>query len=165
MSIVLKLALAAVCVVACVVLVSCQRKRADDEPMRGFDGELPLAVTPLAEGWTSAIRDERFVVVRGLGDWHGLWFEHTRTQLPRPPIPKVDFAENMVVAVFLGERSTLGYGVTIESCTSRAEQVRVTAIESVPDPTMMQAQVMSAPFVLVTTPRADGDCVFELRAR
>lgn len=122
----------------------------------------PLAMTPLADGAGSAIRTEQLTIVRDLEAWRALWDAHTATQLPRPELPAVNFDEEMVVAVFLGERTSGGYGVAIEACTPDGETVTVVARETAPAADSMQATVMTAPFAFVCVPRADGTGVLDL---
>jgi len=53
------------------------------------------------------------LVIRDKGLWEWFWNLHTQGLLPPPPIPPVDFAKEMVIAVILGFQ-TSGGGSKVE---------------------------------------------------
>ena len=77
------------------------------------------------------------------------------------PGPSVDFAKNMVLAVFLGSRSSAGYGVEITEVRSDGDGLVVRWAERRPGRDQMSAQVMTAPSQLVSVPRHAGEVRFE----
>lgn len=79
------------------------------------------------------------------------WLEHTREAMGSGPVPEVDLEQHFVLAVCLGERSTGGYGVTVEEVRYlEGEDVYVVeAVEHAPDPDALVTQVLTAPFDLV----------------
>lgn len=54
------------------------------------------------------------VVVRNPADWARLWRDHDSRILPSRPLPFVDFGRDIVVAIFLGQRSDRCHEVRIE---------------------------------------------------
>lgn len=154
-----KRVLAAALASVCALFSCCGTDEAPDLP------EAALSMDPLLEGGASAIRTERCVIVRSGEEWVALWREHAATSLPAPEPPEVDFAERMVVAVFLGERPTAGYRVDVHHCVPNGDAIVVVAAETAPGDDAFQAQVVTAPFAMVTTPRAEGPPVLEVRAR
>lgn len=116
-----------------------------------------LSMNEFLTGPNSAIMEQRLVVARDAAEWQTLWEAHTRTSIPTPEAPEVDFESDMVVAVFLGQRSSAGYGVAVESCVAADGKLDVVARETQPDPELMQATMMTAPFHWVIVPRAEGE--------
>ena len=121
-----------------------------------------LDVSEVAHGATSGITDQRLVIARDAETWSQLWAEHARLNLPTPPAPEVDFEERMVVAFFLGQRSSGGYGATIESCNATAAGMRIVVHESAPDPDAVVTTALTAPYHIVSVPRSEGARVLEL---
>lgn len=138
------------CVGLGVVLVSCRSVRTQAPRV--------LTQASLRSGPVSAIAEERVEVCRSRDEFAALWSEHARLQLPEPPLPEVDFAAHMVVAVFAGERPTAGYGVAVESVTrdAGAGALVVVAREDAPPEDSVQAQMVSSPFTMVAVDRAEG---------
>jgi hypothetical protein len=101
--------------------------------------------------------DGRQVVVRSAAEWGALWKQHA----PERPVPAVDFAREMVAAVFLGSRPTGGFAVEIVGAGAKAGSVVVQYRETKPAPDAIAAQILTSPVHLVAVPRADGDVKFE----
>ena len=70
---------------------------------------------------------------------------------PRPFQP----AREQAVAVFLGERRTGGYAVSIESAAPQDGRLVVTYRESTPPRGTMVTQALTSPWALVVVPRSD----------
>lgn len=66
----------------------------------------------------SGIKTFRVVNVRDIAAWRTLWSEHKQNRFPTPPLPAVNFSQQIIVGVFLGERSNGCYSVAIQSVRS-----------------------------------------------
>jgi hypothetical protein len=115
------------------------------------------ALTDIAKGANSRITQVRRVSVKDDATWQALWREHAGSDQNRPP---VDFAKEMVLGAFAGERLTAGYVVTIQSLEPRGSQLLVHVREASPGPGEVTAQVLTQPFHLVRTPKRDEAIVF-----
>jgi hypothetical protein len=114
-----------------------------------------LVVTTLAQGADSAIDEPREVVIRSADEWRALWQAHRA----EPP-PPVDFSQVMVVGLFAGSRPTAGFSVTITSVRVEDGRLMVEWTEQRPAAGDLVAQMITAPFHLVTVPRTDGGVEF-----
>lgn len=112
--------------------------------------------TTVARGTLSGVERAREVVVRTDQEWRALWAEHA----PEQPVPRVDFKTRTVVAVFAGSRTSAGYDVEITAIDRQAGPVTVRYRESRPGPDRMVAQIITAPFHIVSVPRFDGPVTF-----
>lgn len=110
----------------------------------------------LATGTSSGITAPRQVVVRTAEDWHALWEAHAAGT----PLPSVDFATTTVVGVFLGARRTAGYQVDIVAVLDEGGAEVVEYVERRPSPDAMVAQVVTAPFQLVSLQRVEIEIRF-----
>jgi hypothetical protein len=108
----------------------------------------------------SAVDSARQVVAKSAAEFEKLWREHA----PGRPAPAVDFAKNMVVAVFLGSRPSSGFSVEITEVRRDGDALLVTWAERRPGRDQMAAQVMTAPAQLVVVPRFDGQVRFQKAA-
>ena len=105
----------------------------------------------------SAIDSPRQAVIKSAAEFETLWRAHA----PGRPVPAVDFAKNIVLAVFLGSRPSSGFAVQITSAERAGDALVVTWTERRPGPDQMAAQVMTAPAHLVTVPQHKGEVRFE----
>ena len=106
--------------------------------------------TTIDRGTQSGIREPLHAVVRTLDDWAALWRRHG-TGTP----PRIDFAADMVVAVFAGARPTGGYTVEIIEVVLAERELRVGYRERTPPPGALVTQALTAPFHIVRLPRSD----------
>jgi hypothetical protein len=107
-------------------------------PMRNID-----------KGEMSNVDDGRQVSARSVDEWSKLWALHAgeRTR------PSVDFAKEVVAAVFLGTRPTAGFSVEIVRVRQEGVALVVEYKETRPAPGSVAAQVLTSPFHIVAVPR------------
>jgi hypothetical protein len=97
----------------------------------------------------SNIEEPRSVVVRTAAEWQALWKDHD----PEHAAPVVDFADSMVIGVFLGSRPTAGFAVEITAVKEDANRTIVEYVERRPARDDLVAQVLTSPFHLVRVTR------------
>jgi hypothetical protein len=68
----------------------------------------------------------------------------------------------MVIAVFIGERPTGGYGIEIESIDAYADRITVNIVETEPGPDELTTQALTYPYHIVTTEKTEMEVRFEL---
>lgn len=151
--------------VAIMAVVAACRGTAQDEtenvPAAGPD-PVPLAATELVKGNLSSVRVQEVAIARSADEWLVLWRRHGGLQLPGPEMPDVDFESDMVIAMFLGERPTGGFGVHVRAVDhlpaseEAPERVVVTAVETKPLDEKAQPQVVVTPFHMVMVPQCAG---------
>ena len=114
-------------------------------------------ITTIAKGDGSGIVEPRRIVVRDAVEWRALWAAHAG---PAEPAPAVDFAADMVAAVFAGERPTPGYEIEIGETRLEGAVLAIVISEVPPARGMMAAQVIVSPFHIVRLPRHEGEVRF-----
>jgi hypothetical protein len=125
--------------------------------MQGPGASIPFA--SLARGITSGITQPQEVVVDSAAEWRALWSRHA----PGAPLPAVDFATDVVIGVFAGERRTGGYSVQIVGIDRGAGDVVVAYRVIEPGRDAMVTQMLTSPFHLVRLPRQGLPFRFERR--
>lgn len=114
-------------------------------------------IRTLAQGPRSGVDKPEQAVVRSQADWEKLWSRHLSRQVggtPQPP-PKVDWSKEMVLAAFLGTRSTGGYKVEITAAQPQNGKLRVTVTEFTPAPGTLRSQSITYPFHFAAVPRSE----------
>ena len=122
----------------------------------------------LDNGQYSNIATELLAVVRDQDAWNALWSEHA---VGAPPA--VDFANELVVGIFLGDRGTTAYTVRIdriveiEPATPRTDEngdvitdpdYFVAFVEEIREG--IASDLMTRPFVIAVMPTTDGEILF-----
>jgi hypothetical protein len=68
-------------------------------------------------------------------------------------VPIVDFNEKTVVALFMGQKNTGGYSISIESVTIKDNTAIIQVNETVPEG--MAATVMTSPYCIAVIPKSE----------
>ena len=84
-----------------------------------------------------------------------------RGRKPGFSIPSIDFSEETVIAVFMGEKTSGGYAVSVESVKEEGEQVIIQIKEIKPGPKDMVTMAITQPFCFVKINRVGKEFVFE----
>jgi hypothetical protein len=117
-------------------------------------GSAPVRV--IEAGDQSRIENARQLAVDTPDQFAALWREHASR--PQPP---VDFARESVVGVFLGTRSSAGFGVEIVSVSTASTGSVVRYRLKSPPAGAMTAQILTFPFVLAAVPKLTPPVRFE----
>ncbi len=104
----------------------------------------------------SQVEDPKQAIARTPAECEALWRQHAGPA----PVPKVDFASRTVVAVFLGTRSSAGYGVEITGTRTEKETLVVEWRERRPKPGDLTAQVITSHAHIATIPKFAGEIRF-----
>jgi uncharacterized membrane protein len=115
------------------------------------------ALTTIARGDGSLVRDSLRAVIRREDEWRELWGRHAG---PASAVPYVDFTARMVAAVFAGERPTPGFEVEIVAAEEKGTGLTVVVSERQPAAGVVAAQVLVTPFHIVTLPKHEGEVGF-----
>ena len=118
----------------------------------GMMSQLPPGMVTLAQGSRSAITEPTEMAARTPAEWGALWKRHGGAE----PAAAVDFANAMVVAVFLGTRPTGGYSVEILAVRREAGAVIIEYAERVPSADVIVTQALTSPFHIVAMPKQEG---------
>lgn len=110
---------------------------------------LAVVVCATLEAWLeSQVGDARGVSVP-FASWHALWTRHS----PRTSHPPVDFATDVVVGVFAGQRPTAGYEVEIVAIERQPGETTVVYRVTAPPRDALVARILTSPFHLARLPR------------
>ena len=82
-----------------------------------------------------------------------LFKQITSRQLPTPEVPKVDFAKDIVIYVARDPKPSGGYGLKVRSVKCDSGVMKVDLQEVNPQGNANQAQTITQPYVMMTTPR------------
>ena len=122
------------------------------------------ALTTVARGSAGPMRAGE-VVARSAEEWRRAWAAHGGTDAAPSVPPDVDFQQQMLVAVFQGERPSAGFEVSIEAAEPRGDGLEVRYAKVSPGPGCLAAAMITYPFHVVAVPRAAGGVAFTTEDR
>jgi len=130
-------------------------------------GRAPVASSPLPieriEAPTRQFTTQRSslrVVVRDAATWQSIWTQTFLGREPAPPLPFVNFDDEMIVVAALGEQPSSGYDIRIESAFVDGAGTRVDLKVLSPGGNCSVAIVMTQPVDFARVPRRLGPLRF-----
>ena len=122
--------------------------------------EVPFVIIDEGDSY-SGFAEQQGVVVYSTEEWEKLWKQVHASIVPTPELPEVDFDQQIIVAVFAGEKPSGGYTVKVDRILQTDEAVTVYVVEDSPEPEEMTITVISYPYQMVKMPYTDLPVDFE----
>ena len=101
-------------------------------------------------GYTEPLR----VVIYTENQWDEIWKKVQVLRLPVPELPKIDFGKEMVIAVFMGTRSSGGYEIEIKNISKTEKEIVVGVEEKEPSSDSLRTMAVTSPYHLVIVKRS-----------
>ncbi len=113
----------------------------------------------VAKGSSGGVTKAGELVIRDEVAFTKVWAEVNSRRFPPPAPPTtIDFKKDMVLAVFLGARSSGGYSIEVASARQRKDgALEVSVRRTAPEPGRVTTQALTQPYHLVTVPRLPKD--------
>ncbi|MDF1838424.1 MAG: protease complex subunit PrcB family protein, partial [Planctomycetota bacterium] len=111
-----------------------------------------IQATVFASGTQTGVAESGLVLCRNAKEWSELWARHMELQDPESPLPVVSFSNENVLAVFLGDRPTAGYSISVVGLESRSRGWVLHTREKKPNEDLPQLQVETRPYTFLIVP-------------
>src|SRR5688572_15224775 len=79
----------------------------------------PAPFSTIAQGTSSGFTQKAELVIMSADEWRTLWDQHQSIRSPAEPLPQIDFASHVVIAIFAGNKPSSGYEVEVKDVSSR----------------------------------------------
>jgi hypothetical protein len=129
-----------------------------------------LSVSRVFEGSLSAFRfhtgytERERLVIRSPEQWSQAWARIIQTYSPRPAAPAVDFDNEVVILVAMGQRPSGGYFIAVEGVYDADGRVFAEVREQSPGAGCITTEALTEPVDAVRVPRRDVPVIFVERA-
>lgn len=115
-------------------------------------------------GVISRITTPRQQVINNEAELQSYWLQHTGSALSAPR--GIEWGKELLLAIHVGSRPSSGYQVYVESISRPTpNDLVVRYVESQPPKGMLNAAMMTSPWVLVRVERAGGNFRFQGRVQ
>ena len=115
---------------------------------------VPPEAETVGVGSYSGVTQMTFASVKNAKEWKKIWDQTHAHEAPPPPMPTVNFRKDMVLVVFLGQRSDGGYAIKI----TRLQKVNLKVSTMVVNWAVTRSEgatslALSSPYHMVIVPR------------
>ena len=135
-----------------VILFSC--KSSEKEPLAGLQAK-SIDFTVLKEGTNSGFKEFGKYFIAKQSGLPMVWDSIFVNYMQKDPLPKLDFETNEVYLIAMGEQSSGGYNIKVESILETKKEVVVNVTQSKPGKSCMTTSVMTQPYQLFMFPKKD----------
>ena len=109
-----------------------------------------LAWETIASGaQATGVQGARYQLITNQDQLIGAWSQMHATQLQQPALPQVDFQRETLVAIFLGQRNSGGYGVTVRRVAVEGNDLYLDTEFREPAAGAITTQALTSPWTLV----------------
>ncbi len=108
----------------------------------------------------SNIKEKKNVVIKNITDLKVIYASINSTRRPGLPLPKVNFKKEKVLGLFLGEKSSSGYQIQIDSIQNNGKEIVVNY--KINTPKRMASMVITQPTLLILIPKTNLPIKFKL---
>jgi hypothetical protein len=136
--------------------LSADEKKSKDEEEEQTQTMPTISYEVLLEGTFSGIKEPLQKVITTNQEWEDLWKKHVSVIVPQPPVPEVDFENNVVAAIFMGEKSKGGYQVLLKQVEPQGKDIIVHYKLVEPPANSFTLTVLTQPFILLKLPKPEG---------
>ncbi len=109
----------------------------------------------------SGFDQPRTLVIHDRDTWVRTWADIYRRADPPPPMPAVDFANEMVVLAALGPKPSSGFEVLFTGASEAGDVVTVELDSRTPGPSCVTLTVITSPVDIARIPRRNGAVTFK----
>ncbi|MEQ9368700.1 MAG: protease complex subunit PrcB family protein [Coleofasciculus chthonoplastes F3-SA18-01] len=122
------------------------------------DQETPsntVAFETLEKSWNSGIAEPFETIIRDQGTWEQFFGNLHSIDIPTPSSLNVDFTENMVIGIGLGNQPSGGYSIEIKDIVMEDGKLVINAVEQQPGQNCLTTMAITQPYHLVTVEKSD----------
>jgi hypothetical protein len=112
-----------------------------------------VGFTVLASGANSGFKDKERIVVTDKANFQMMWDNLYINFSDKPPLPDVNFSNQMLIGVFLGEFPNGGSSIAVKSVDMYDDVVIMNIEELTPGPTCVTTDVITQPYQIVRIPK------------
>lgn len=103
----------------------------------------------------SGIKEKSFVPVSNKSAWDSLYSEIYSYRLNMPDVPEINFKEEMIIGVFMGEQNSGGYEIEVMEITQTSDHIKVYVKDKIPGKTCNTTDVLTQPYTLIIIPKSN----------
>lgn len=113
------------------------------------------------KGYHSGHENPAYYVINDAAEWADIWNQHVQIFFPQSPPPEVDFSNTTIIAVFMGQFNTGGYGIEVKEIVDTGPSVVVEVEKTYPCKGCVVTLALSQPYHIVKVDKIYKHVTFE----
>jgi PrcB C-terminal len=119
-----------------------------------------IAFELLAQDFYGGMTDSKFIVIKDIKALNLVYNLINEGKTPELKTPSINFEQETVLALFLGEKNSGGYSINVEQIMNVIDKVNVVYKITSPKAGEMVTTVMTQPYCIVKIPKTSKEIVF-----
>ncbi len=111
--------------------------------------EKKIVINKEWKGFYCGYTEPAKVVIHTEEQWKEVWQKLNILRLPVPELPKINFAREMAIAVFMGQRTSGGYEITIKNIIQKKDKIIIEVHEKEPSPDTLRTMSLTQPYYVM----------------
>lgn len=141
------------CSLLLLFFTNCKNSEKKNYKDKGNSAEVSFSI--LSEGNNGGFEQDTLLLIRNSEEMKAGWKKLFSNFVEQPDMPSVNFANQMVVILSMGEKNSGGYSLEISKVVEKELQLAVFANYISPGQNCIVAEVISYPFVVISIPKKD----------
>lgn len=112
-----------------------------------------LEFSTMQRGTYSGVSEQMAILISDAEGWNRHWRTHASMQVPIPATPPVDFSQKSILAIYMGEKQSGGYGLEVLDVQEENGTLTVRIRQIAPDPGDMVTMALTQPYQIVQIPK------------
>ena len=126
------------------------------EPRDAAASTGPQPIRQLLQEHSSGVNDSTRRVINDSATLAQIWATVFARRSEAPPVPAVNFANEMVIVASMGTRSSGGYTISVDSARVAGTELQVFVRSQAPGPLCGTTGALTQPVVIVAVPRVSA---------
>jgi len=114
----------------------------------------------IEKGYFSMRRSPAYYVIQTEDEWTNIWNHHD-ISIPQRSPPEIDFSKSTVIAVFMGEFNTGGYGIEIKNILDTNQSVVIKVEKTYPGKGCCVIEAFTYPYHIAKTDKISKEITFD----
>lgn len=132
------------------------------EKLGGNEERTLMVLDRLHKGQNSGIKEVQNLAITSSTVWMDLWINKIKFEGKTKGAPYVKFDEDMVIAVFQGEKPNGGYSIEITGVYEEKNKIVAEVKEISPGQNCINTEALTSPFEIVKVPKTDKPVEFKI---
>jgi len=135
------------------MLVSCTSTKSSKQQIKNINFK------ELVNETHGGFQTSKFLVIKEKQGTLDVYNQVNKIRKPSFDIPKIDYKKQYLLALFMGEKTTGGYAISVEYIQESTNKITVFIKEQIPEG--MTTMAITSPFCFVLMDKSDKEIVFE----
>ena len=113
------------------------------------------------QGFYGGFVDSKFIVIDNIKSLEEIYSQLSKHQSPKLEVPKINFEDETVIALFLGEKTSGGHSISVEKVFNFKDSISVNYKIKIPKKGEAVTFAMTQPYCIIKIPKTSKKVIFK----